>query len=317
VIVRHPVARLEVDGRRLTSAEAAVGAVEIRLTLGGEHDSARVTLWSRSKLAGAAPEARAAIALGERDDPVEVWGGTLAMTEAGDRHVVLEGLSHTASLSRSRVTRTWQDQTVADIVRDLAGDAEIDEVDATLQLPWFAADARRTVWSYLRELAEMVGADVASNASGAVRFVPSSAAGEEHTLRFGAELLRWKLAERPSAPARGARALGAASEAGAQQWHWLLADSGSNAGGAPLSGAVRTKDAADLVAQARSDRAARRSHRASVLAVGSADLRPGDVVKLQDVPGAATERWRVTAVVHRLDGRFGFTTSLALEGAAA
>jgi len=315
VIIRHPVARVVVDGRSLSSAEAAVGRVEVRLALGGEHDSARILLWLRSRVADIRLEAPLSIALGERDNLVDVWGGRVAQVASGDRRVALEGLAHTAQLSRQRVTRTWQDQTVGDIVRDLAGDAELDEVDASLNLPWYAVDTRRTVWAHLRELGQLVGTDLAASAAGAVRFVPARTSTATHSLRFGAEVIRWSVGELPSASPPPVRAYGAASEAGSQQWHWLLAEAGE--GGASISGAIRTRDAADASTRARSERAARRARRASLLAVGTPAVRPGDVVRLPDVPGAAADGYRVTGVLHQLDGRTGFTTTLRLEGVAA
>ena len=316
MIRRHPIAKLTVDGRSLTSAEAAVGFAEVRLTLGGGHDSARIGIWSASKLAGSATAARASIGLGDKDDVKDVWAGALTLVQSSDQRVVLEGLSHTSSLSRQRLTKTFQEQSVEDIVRDLTGQVDIDEVDASLQLPWYAVDTRRSVWSHLLDLARLIGADVASSASGAVRFVPVRTTADIHTLRHGADIIRWTFGELTTIDPLEVRPYGAASEAGEQQWHWLLGDTGQSGSGATVPGAVRTKDAAEQSTQARTGRATRQSHRATVLAVGAPDIRPGDVVKLSDVPGAPAEQYRVTSLAHRLDGRRGFTTTLHMEGAA-
>jgi hypothetical protein len=316
MIRRHPIATLIVDGRSLTSAEAAVGFAEVRLALGGSHDSARVGVWSSSKLAGSATAARASIGLGDKDDVVDVWAGALTLVQSSDERIVLEGLSHTSTLSRQRLAKTFQEQSVEDIVRDLVGQVDIDEVDASLQLPWYAIDTRRSVWSHLLDLARLIGADVASTASGSVRFVPVRASAGVHTLRHGAEIIQWTFGERTTIDPLEVRAYGAASEAGEQQWHWLLGDVGQSGSGANVVGAVRTKDAAEQTTQARTDRATRQSHRATVLAVGSPSIRPGDVVQLGGVPGAPTDRYRVTSLAHRLDGRRGFTTTLRMEGAA-
>jgi hypothetical protein len=316
VILRHPIARVVVDGRRFTSAEAAVGWLEARLSLGGTHDTVRIGLWLRSRTAGIAPGARVSVALGEGNDVVDVWAGKVSHVALGERHVIVEGLSFTASLSNQHLTRTWQEQKVEDIVRDLTGDVDIDEVDASLQLPWYAIDARRTVWSHVRELAAMIGADVAATASGAVRFVPARTAAQSHELRHAAHLIRWRFGELPVATTRGVRAYGAASEAGSQQWHWLLGDSGQSGGGS-IPGAIRTRDAADASARARSDHAWRQAHRASVLAVGSPRIRAGDVVRVTDLPDVPQKQYRVIGVLHRLDGATGFTSLLQMEGAAA
>jgi hypothetical protein len=229
---------------------------------------------------------------------------------------VLEGLSHTSTLSRQRLTKTFQQQSVEDIVRDLVGQVDIDEVDASLQLPWYAIDTRRSVWSHLLDLARLIGADVASSASGAVRFVPVRTSAEVHTLRHGADIIRWTFGQVTTTDPLEVRPYGAASEAGEQQWHWVLGDVGQSRSGANVPGAIRTKDAAEQSTQVRTDRATRQGQRAMVLAVGSPDIRPGDVVKLTDLPGTPADRYRVTSLAHRLDGRYGFTTTLRMEGAA-
>lgn len=320
MIIRHPVASLVVSGRPFTAAEAAVGTVDVRLASGGEHDSARLVLWSTSRAAGASTGDRIAIALGERGDVVDVWAGTVVRAERADGQVVLDALAHTAPLSRERRAQAWQDQTVADIVRDLVGAVAIEEVDASLQLPWFAVDTQRSVWSHLRDLAHLVGAELGSSPNGAVRFVPVAASRNVHTLRYGAELVRWKLADHDITPARGASAYGAASEAGAQQWHWLMGAGGGNSGGgsAPaLAGVLRTRDAADAVAKGRAERQQRRTRQGLLLAVGTPAIRPGDGVSLTSVPGVPDARYRVRTVHHRLDGRLGMSTTLTVEGAAA
>ena len=77
------------------------------------------------------------------------------------------------------------------------------------------------------------------------------------------------------------------------------------------------RDAVNAATRARTDRAARRGQRASALSVGSPKVRPGDVVKITDVPEAASGGYRVTGVTHQLDGRTGFTSTLRMEGVAS
>ncbi len=315
MIIRHPVARLSAGSRTLTSAEGGIALVEARLSSGGEHDAVRVVLWSTSKLAGLAPGDPLSLALGEAGDEADVWAGEVTRAEAREGYLIVDGLAHTAALSRERRSQSWEDQAVEDIVRDLAGAVAIDEVDASLRLPWYAVDVQRPVWSHLRELAGVIGAELGASAAGAVRFVPVAARGNNHTLRRGAELVRWQLAGHALPDARGARAYAAASESGAAQWHWLRGDSGGAGGAvATLGGALRTRDAADAAAAARSQRRARREQQGVLITCGSPDIRPGDVVTLDGVSGAPADRWRVRAVRHRLDGSRGFSTTLHVEG---
>lgn len=316
MIIRHPVARITAGSRALSSAEAAIATVDVRLSSGGEHDTLRLVLWSTSRIADLAPGDPLLVALGEAGDEVDVWGGEVTRAEVVEGHVVIDALSHTAPLSRVRRSMTWEEQRVEQIVRDLVGAADMDEVDASLTLSWFAVDTQRPVWAHLRELAGLIGAEVGASASGAVRFVPVSAAPHVHRLRRGAELIRWQLADQVVAEARGARAYAAASEAGAAQWHWLKGTGGGGVNGATgvLAGALRTQDAADAVATARDARRTRRTREGTLVTCGSPAVRPGDVVVLSGVEGAVTDRWRVRGVHHRLDGAYGFLTTLRAEG---
>jgi phage protein D len=316
MIIRHPVARLTAGSRTLTSAEGGVALVDARLSSGGEHDAVRVVLWSTSKLAGIAPGDPLSLAMGEAGDEVDVWAGEVTRAEAREGHVIIDGLALTAALSRERRSQSWEDQAVEDIVRDLAGAVAIDEVDASLRLPWYAVDVQRSVWSHLRELAGVIGAELGASASGAVRFVPVAARGSSHTLRRGAELVRWQLAGHALPDARGARAYAAASESGAAQWHWLRGDSGGAGGSvATLGGALRTRDAAEAVATARSQRRTRREQQGVLVTCGSPEVRPGDAVTISGVSGAPADTWRVRAARHRLDGTRGLSTTLHVEGA--
>jgi len=317
VIIRHPVARVTVGSRTLSSAEAAIAAVDVRLSSGGEHDALRLGLWSTSRIADLAPGDSLLVALGEAGDEVDVWGGEVTRAEVVEGCVVIDALSHTAQLSRTRLSLSWEDQRVEQIVRDLVGAADIDEVDASLTLSWFAVDTQRPVWGHLRDLASLIGAEVGASASGGVRFVPVAAAPNMHRLRRGAELVRWQLADQVVAEARGARAYAAASEAGASQWHWLKGDGGGGAHGATgvLAGTLRTQEAADAVASARGARRTRRTREGTLVTCGSPEVRPGDVVVLSGVQGAVADRWRVRGVHHRLDGAHGLHTTLRVEGA--
>ena len=318
--IRHPVAKLTSGSRSLTTAEGGVALIEARLASGGEHDAMRAVLWSTSKLANLAPGDPFSLAIGDRDALADVSAGEVTRAEVREGYVVIDALAHTAKLSRDRRSQSWEDQTIGDIVRDMLGSVQVDEIDASLRLPWFAVDVQRTIWSHLRELASVVGAEVGSSANGGVRFVPVNAAPNVHTLRRGADLVQWQLAGYAQPDARGARAYGAASESGSAQWHWLRGDSAGGTGGAianALAGALRTLDAADAVAAARQQRRTRRTMQGVVITSGSPTVRPGDVVTLDGVDGAPTKRWRVRTVTHRLDGSRGLATTLGVEGSAA
>ncbi|CAD5366036.1 Phage protein D [Rubrivivax sp. A210] len=312
----RPYARLTVDGQALGADES--GLVRLKLALAGDggHDSAQLVLWPGSKFADAAPGATVTIALGERDDETEVFAGELQARSQQPQQVVLDALAATLALSRGSKSQAFLNQSVADIVRDLAGEVQIDQALATLKLPAWHVDNRRPLWRHLQDLARLVDADLCSAADGSLRFVPAGSPAAPTLLRYGADLLDWRLSTVAEATPAAVAAAGAGSEQGEARWHWLRHDPvGAGAGPTLLPAGLASSDGAQGVADGLSARAKRSSVRGELLLPGRPALRPGDVVQLQDLPGGDPGALRVRAVLHTLDGASGFLTRLRVEGA--
>ncbi len=310
----RPNANVTVDGRTLSAAEAALVWAEIDLALSGAHDAARLEVSRVSQFASAAPGAAVAISLGDTGSEVDVLTGQLHAPLAAPAGCVLEAYAATAELSHTYKSQTYVNQSVADIVNDLAGSVSIDKVDAPIQLGVYYADNGRSVWTHLQTLAQLAHADISSSPSGGLRFVTPSAGLTPGRLRYGAEVLDWSIGPAPAPEAAAFAAHGAGSEAGANKWHWVLHDPvGAGGSRTRVAGGVATRDAAEAAGRAAEGRAKRAARRGSVLITGDASIRPGDVVELADVPNADLGPLRVLRVQHRLD-RGGFVTRLRVEG---
>jgi phage protein D len=315
--VFRPSATITRSGRSLTAAEAAVLRIDVSLGVLGGHDGATLTVWRSSKLADLGRGDPLAIALGERDGEVDVTAGTVSQVAARGSVVEIELLAGTAPLSRSFLSRSYLGQTVADVVRDLAGDADVDQIDAAAELSAYAVDDRRPVWSHLRDLAALVDADLGASPAGALRFVPVATPAP---VRLGAQrdLLAWSIGPRSAAESVAIAAYGSASEAGADQWHWLRrAPAASGDGAVRLVHAFHTRQLADQLAQALAARQQRRAVGGTATLGGNPDLRPGGVVQAADAPGGDPGPLRILRVDHVLDASRGFTTTIAVEGTGA
>jgi phage protein D len=316
----RPRAKVTLDGTSLSSAEAALARATVSLSAAGSHDRVELWLWSSTKLSSAGAGSTLSLALGEDGSESDVFSGEVTEVRASADGLYLEALASTIKLSRARKSQTYLSQSVADIVRDLASDVGIDEVQGDTQLDAYSVDDRRNVWMHLLDLARLVGADVSASAAGELRFVPPRTGSADAKLRYGADLLWWSVGGAPQPDAPDVAAQGAGSESGADKWHWIKREpSFVNGQGAPLLvvPALRTRDAAETMAQALSDRAARAATQGSVAVRGNPDLRPGDLVELSDLPSGDPGTLRVLDVVHVLDGRRGFATSLRVEGAGS
>lgn len=331
----RPTATIVLDGQKLTSAEA--GLVSLRIDLGfNTHDRAHLTLWPNSKLSSAGPGSEMSITLSTEgsggaglldsvpslpglggDDDGTLWTGIVQSVQSAASMLSITGLASTSLLSDTRRSATWSDQSVADIVRDLAGELE-SEIEADLTLPNFSVDNSRTVWSYLYELAQLAGAELSCSAQGGVRFILASKNSSVIELHYGADLIEWNLSQDKAMTPVGASEHAAASSAGNEKWHWLAHDPvGSNEEAMLLPASFHTRTAAETFTDAAKSRAKRAAMRGQIWISGREKLRPGSQVELKQMPDGSDCLLRVRAVTHQLDVDSGFVTALAVEGTAS
>lgn len=326
----RPVATITLNGQQFSAAEAGLNS--LRLDLGfNSHDRVLLTLWPDSQLASAELDAELEIGLstaaesaallpslpGGADDSGTVWSGRVEAVQRSAGSLQIAGLSSTAILSQSRRSATWSEQTVADIVRDLAGDLD-SEIEADLDLPNYSIDNRRSVWGHLRELARLSGAELSCAASGGIRFILANKKSATQELFYGIDLIDWQLTRRQSPAVAGAVEHAAASSAGSDKWHWLAHDpAAGNDQAVATPAAFRTRAAAEQYSQAIEQRAARAALRGFVWLGGRPDLRPGTLIELKQLPEGDSGPLRIRSVTHQLNAESGFITALAVEGSAA
>jgi phage protein D len=321
VSLRRPAAKITVDGQARSIPEAAVAALCVDLGLGAAHDRAMIALWPKSHLADAAPGAELSLQLGYGDELSDVFTGVIETVDVAPAGVLIEALSKTAALSRTRVAQAYLQQSVADIVRDLVQKAGADtgQVDADAQLHVYHADERRPVWQHLLELARLASCDLYGDADGKVCVTPPRTGDADKRLRFGAELVTWQVGRRIELPdPEPVVPYGAASEAGSDGWHLVLRepDGAQPSGPSLVDPAVRERDLAKARDRGRKSARDRKRAGGEAQVTGDADLRPGSLIELADVPGADLGTLRATSIRHVVDAARGFLTVIAAEVAA-
>jgi hypothetical protein len=310
----RPIAKIDIDGRALTAPESGLVCLTADLALGC-HDAVRLSFWRDSKFASAAASSAITIELGTEDESETVFTGEVTGVQPEAGVIWIEALSATAPLSRTRRSQTYALQTAADIVRDLASDVPMDEIEASREIANYSVCGSRTIWWHLLDLSRLSGADVGVSPEGGLRFTPPREGTSDHKFYHGATLLGWHIESRAAAQPLATVPHGAASDAGQNRGHWPQQDpAGSGGPPARVIGAFHTKDSADALNEDLAARAERRTRRGWFTAVGHAPLRPGDLVELKDVPGFSPGLLRTTAVRHSLDGSHGFVTRAAVEG---
>lgn len=311
----RPNAVTEIAGRSLTAAEAGLQRLTVTLRVGC-HGQAEFAFWPDSAFADAAPGDTLTLALGPRDDETPVLTGTVSARRQETDAIVVEALDLSGALGRARTTVTFEETSIADIVRKLADEASMQvDADADETLSIYYVLAHRPVWEHLRDLSRLTGRDLSVDADGTLLFRKPDA-GATHTLRHGAELIRWRVTqdETPVAVARAAH--GNASRSG--NWHWVDSDPlGEDPGPARIEGALSDRDLATTATDAATARADRATIGGWLLVTGDAAIRPADSVSVTELPGGDPDPLRVRTVRHRLDGETGFTTYLEVEGGGA
>lgn len=310
----RPTATLSLDGQSLTAVEAGLLGLSLRRSH-GTHDTLLLSLWPRCKFATAKPGATLTVALGTDGSDEDVFAGEVTNLRKSPSALRIEAHSATVALARERKSTTYRDQTVADIVQDLASSVGVDEAKSDLKLSAYSVDHRRSVWSHLLDLAVLAGAETSVAADGTLRFVPKETRAASHTFHHGATLLTWDLHTLASPPVLAVAASGSASAQGADRWHWLAHDPvGETPEPTWLVGAFHTRDAADALARTLEADAKRATIQGTLRVVGTPSLQPGDQVRLEDLPGEASGTFRVRIVHHTFHPHVGFVTDATVEG---
>ena len=246
----------------------------------------------------------------------------------------MEALEPTAALHRKFISRTFLNQTVAAIVRDLADPVSVAAAESDLELGQYGVENRRSVWWHLRDLARLAGCDLCATAAGELLWRPRGR-GETRALRYGADMLAFSEGEGVAADAQAIAPHGSASAAGTDRWHWVNPDPlGQNPDPARVRGAIVSEAAATTASDAAKARGAARGKCGRVTVWGRPEVRPGDGVDsaeparqrqwraaraaaaaaLGGAGGGGGPAWRAVRVRHVFDGTRGYVSVLELEG---
>ncbi len=316
--ISRPSCTITVNGGSYSGREIALGSLDIDMNLEGGHDLALINGSSLSPLRDAGIDEQCTIALGAEDEEVEVFTGVITAVRNELDKVSVEVMAATYPLSQTFTAQAYMEQTVADIINDLAGQAGVrtGAIDSSLPVAIWYVTEQRSAWWQIKRLAEMGDCEVLCDESGALVVRPVGSGGAGHTLRYGAELLRLDCSQLKERSAREFAPAGAGSELGSAKWHITLREPVGAAPAAPATilGALRDRDGAGQV----TDGAALAAKRAALLGraviMGNSAIRPGDTVDLEDIPGRDGMSARVVGVKHIFDAERGFVTILRLGG---
>ncbi|HVF14081.1 MAG TPA: hypothetical protein VM942_05735 [Acidimicrobiales bacterium] len=268
----------------------------------------------------AAPGDPAEISLDGGDGSAAVLTGTVGMIRRTATASVLTAVDAGALLARLRPAATFDGQSVADVVRKLAGDAgaPIGTLTAPLRLAAYVAHQQRTGAEHVAELARLGGALALVDADGGVSVVPRPPGTPDRALLFGREFTSYRVDDLPAGPQVVVVGNGPAGFVPAPD-AFLHTSAPLTAGGADPGPSVVWEPEPALRLPAAVEGAAKEANAAR--AAGAQRLvadcwllpavRPGQLLEVQGLPGRLPAGpWLVTSVVHTLDARAGGATRL-------
>jgi hypothetical protein len=238
--------------------------------------------------------------------------------------VVLASPSH--GLAQARQNVSFEQRTLADVVRQWAGEAQVTpgDLDTGPSFPFLAVDDRRSAWEWIAVLARLAGTMAWIDGDGKLH-CKQPAGTPVRKYHYGQDVLSLSFSERVAHLGEVTMTgEGAAGSQGAQAWSWLAksadAVQASAGDGVPKrlyqEGVLRSHAAADAAANAIHERAQALCSRVVVRVPGSAEVGVGVLFELADCPGGNGDgTYQVLALRHRYAKARGFTTEIS--GAAA
>lgn len=238
----------------------------------------------------------------------------------------ITGTTGMQTLACTRVNQVYSNQTLSQIVNDLASQAGVDTgtIDDGSTYAYFVAHESRSALAHIRQLAALEGMDVYFDASNQLNVTAFQKTSADHTFYYGIDILDLELTH-IDGPVAHVTAYGEspASNQGSDTWPWLVKDLSPFLGDAGSGDqmltfgdrAVRTKDAAGLAAASKLGTIKDHSARGRIVLMGNPDVALGDAF---EVKGAKQPElnglFKVTSVRHTYSKQRGFLTEAGFSG---
>jgi phage protein D len=263
---------------------------------------------------------------GNASGPTRVFTGVVTEVVPEVTAVRVVGLSTARPLLKLRVDKTYERQNAGQIVRDLAGQAQVstETVEDGISFPAYVIDSRFNAARHMHLLAQRCGFDAYVLPDGRLAFRQFVTPSRIHVVTYGQDLLDISLTIRPerlsSVSVVGESAAGAQGDDAAS---WLTRNfqkgQASGGGGSETitvgDPATRTPAAATL----RAEGVLRRSKQTATIGrlriLGRPEITLGSAVRVEQAPDERfNQTYQVRAVRHHLSRPGGLVTDVDVWG---
>ncbi|MCK4790719.1 MAG: hypothetical protein KAV87_43690 [Desulfobacteraceae bacterium] len=238
----------------------------------------------------------------------------------------ITGRTGMQKLATTRLNQIYENQSLSQIVNDLAGLAGVDtgEIETGNTYPYFVVHESKSLLKHIREQAIREGMDVYFDNENSLIMKKFNKSSADHIFRFGKEILDLELfnhqminehifvyGESPS------------SNQGPDIWHWIAKDISPFQGEAGDSvkllsiqdSAIRTKDAADTYAASKLGAIMDHSTFGRLKILGNPSIKLADAIEIKDAPKPELNGlFKVTLVRHIVNKQKGYLTHIGFCG---
>ena len=229
-------------------------------------------------------------------------------------------------LANTRLNLVYENQTLNQIVSDLAGQASVStgQIETGSNYPYLVVHESKNLLKHILELAMREGMDLYFDTDNKLTVKKFNKSNADHTFYYGIDILDLQLFNhQPTSEHILIYGESPASNQGADTWHWLTKDlqpfQGEVGEGIKTlsiqDSAVRTKDAADRQAIAKLGAMKDQSTRGKLKILGNPTVKLGDAIEIKSAPKPELNGlFKVTSVRHIFNKRDGYLTFIDFTG---
>jgi hypothetical protein len=239
---------------------------------------------------------------------------------------VIEGRTGAQKLADTRLNQVYENQTLNQIVNDLAGQADVDtgNIETGTTYSYFVVHESRNLLKHIREMARREGMDVYFNTDNKLTLKKFNKSSADHVFSFCIDILDLRLLNhQPVSEHVMVYGESPASNQGPDTWHWVAKDISpfqSEVGQgtktlAVTDGVIRTKDAADTYAASKFGAIIDNSRLGRLKVLGNPTVKLGDAIEIKDAEKPELNGlFKVTSVRHVLSKQEGYLTHIGFGG---
>jgi hypothetical protein len=300
----------------------AIGTAAGALGFGGQEESFSVQLRGNAIKHG--DQLTIELTAGDRSD--KVMTADVQSIESSFGQTKISGATGKQILANFRLNQVYENQTLKQIVQDLAGQAGVKtgniEIGSTYS--YFVVHESKSLLKQIRELALRDGLDVYFDVENRLTLKKFNKTSPDHTFFYGIDILDLKLSNHQvTSDHILVYGESPASNQGSSAWYWLVKDLSPFRGEvgqgtktlAIQDGAVRTKDAADSLATSKFGAIKDHSSWGRLKILGNPQVKLGDAIEIKNAPKPELNGlFKIRSVRHILNKQDGYLTLIDFSG---